>query len=147
MEQEKAISDKDRVKQIREERKDKDFQEKQQQFDAKYLTEDERDKIKELDETEKKQLNKSSWEGFRTATSTASATLGAGPISKAFGAAGMLDHSNKKADANEAAVAANDEKAQLRIKAQERFEKAQATSNIKEPQAETEEDYGYGKRY
>lgn len=135
---------------IRSDRNDKKRQKQLEEFDKNYLDEAERERIRELNEAEDMQIKASTKYTAMSTVNGAKIAVG-GPIGKAFGAAGLMDNTQKLSESEKKLSAISDTKDSIRSEAYERmnsrFDKAnELTSNIKTESEKDEDVYYPGKR-
>lgn len=143
---EKIVETNDRYNrsvEIRRNHNDKDLQERLERFDKTYLSDEERKRIEELNKAEDKQLKESGKYAVKSVGNTVKIAAG-GIVGKAFGTIGAADNAQRFNDSEDTLSNISNERDAIRVKAQERYEKSEGlTSSIKEPEAETETDYGF----
>ena len=135
---------------IRSDRNDKERQKQLEEFDKAYLDKSERERIRELNEAEDKQIKESRKYAAMSTVNGAKIAVG-GVIGKTFGVAGALDNTQKLSDSEKKLSTISDAKDNIRSEAYERmnsrFDKAnELTSNIKTEPDKDEEVYYPGKR-
>lgn len=141
---EKIIETNDRTNrsiEIRRNYNDKEMQERLEKFDNAYLNDEEREQIKALNEAEDKQLKESGKYAVKSVGNTIKVATG-GVIGKTFGAFGATDNAQRYNDSEDKLSNISDARDAIRVKAQERYEKASGLSaNIKT----AEEEHSYDK--
>lgn len=134
----------DRSVEIRRNRNDKDMQERLEKFDNQYLTDKEREYIKELNEAEDKQLKESGKYAVKSVGNTVKVATG-GILGKAFGTMGAADNAQRFTDSEDKLSDISTKRDAIRANAQQRYEQASGIAPKESSENSKEGDFNYGR--